>query len=115
MRRRERLLPHIWISGPDPINHKLYTDCQRARAQAWYRGEEWHITEQEYIDIWRTDDRYLNKGRHSHNFCLRRLNYEGAWAVDNVEITERGIHYRECQQMRNGGMRNKKERYLAES
>ena len=87
--------PHTWISGPDPIDHRLYTDCQRARAQAWYRGENWFITEQEYIDLWRTDDRYLRKGKTLNSLCMTKRDHDLDWTVDNVEFIERGEHFRQ--------------------
>jgi hypothetical protein len=86
--------PNCWLSGPDPIDHKLYTDCQRARAQAWYRGEDWFITEQEYIKLWREDDRYKRKGRTTGSLCMIRLDIERAWTLDNVDIIERHKHFR---------------------
>jgi hypothetical protein len=86
--------PNIWLSGPDPVDHKLYTDCQRARAQAWYRGEDWFITEQEYIDLWRQENRYLRKGRSTGSLCMIRLDIERAWTLDNVAIIERHKHFR---------------------
>lgn len=96
MGRKQGLYPHIWISGPDPVDHKLYTDCQRARAQAWYRGEEWLITEQEYISLWRANDAYKRKGRGSGSLCLVRIDLEKAWTMDNVQILERLKHFRKC-------------------
>lgn len=88
--------PHMWKSGPDPVDHKLFNACQRARAQAWFRGEDWEITEQEYIDLWRTDDRYLKKGRHNSDLCMTRRDPFGAWTIDNVQIISRLEHYKTC-------------------
>lgn len=88
--------PHIWKSGPDAVDHKLYTDCQRARAQAWYRGEDWFITEQEYIDLWRQDDRYQKKGRTIESLCMSKIDYELPWTVDNVQIMSRHEHFLQC-------------------
>jgi hypothetical protein len=91
-RKKGQQGPQYWKSGPDPVDHKLYIDCQRARAQAWYRGETWNITEWQYIELWREQDRYLNKGRKSENLCLIRRDYEGAWDLSNVEIVTRHEH-----------------------
>jgi hypothetical protein len=100
MGRKSGIYPHTWISGPDLVNHKLYTDCQRARAQAWFRGEEWHITEQEYIDLWRKDDQYKLKGCSTGCLCLVRIDLEKAWTLDNVQILERVKHFRKAGQQR---------------
>lgn len=95
-RIKGKLYPEIWISGDDPIDHKLYTDCQRARAQAWYRGEEWHITEEEYVALWRKDDNYKLKGRTTGSLCLVRIDLEKPWTLDNVHILQRIRHFRKC-------------------
>lgn len=110
MGRKYGPLPRVWKSGPDEINHKLYTDCQRARAQAWYRGETWTITEQEYIELWRDNDRYLKKGRGTEDLCMVRLDYEEGWHLWNVQIISRLEHYRICQQFKIGKFAQGKKR-----
>lgn len=106
MGRKSGIYPHTWISGPDPVDHKLYIDCQRARAQAWYRGEGWLITEQQYIDLWRENDRYLNKGRETGCLCMVRIDLEKPWRLDNIQIIERVKHFRRAG-------KETKERHLA--
>jgi len=68
----------------------------RARAQAWYMQQEWTIQEDEYIALWRTNDRYKNKGRRNDQFCLVRKDYEKGWHLDNVQIVTRLEHYQIC-------------------
>jgi hypothetical protein len=80
----------------DPVDHKLFMNCMRARAQAWYMGLEWTITEDEYIAMWRHNDLYKEKGRHNHEYCLVRKDYEKGWHMNNVEIITRGDHYQIC-------------------
>lgn len=84
--------PHTWTSGPDPVRHKLYLACQRARAQAKYRNQEWHITEDEYCDLWIEDDRYMRKNRSSSGLSMTRIDKEKPWTVDNVEFMTRAEH-----------------------
>ena len=86
--------PHIWKSGPDPVVHQLWLDCQRSRAQAKYRGQEWLITEQEYVDLWMKDDRYKFKGRNRENICMTRIDKTKPWQVSNVVFENRAEHYR---------------------
>jgi hypothetical protein len=81
---------------PDDIDTKLFMDCMRARAQAKYFDQEWTITEDEYIGLWRTNDLYREKGRHNHQYCLVRKDYEKGWHLDNVHIITRGDHYQIC-------------------
>lgn len=81
---------------PDDIDTKLFMDCMRARAQAKYFDQEWTIGEQEYIAMWRTNDRYLNKGRGNDQYCLVRRDYDLGWHLDNVQIVTRLEHYQIC-------------------
>ena len=98
-RKKGIVYPQSWYAGPDPVDHKLYIDCQRARAQAWFRGEQWSITEQEYIQLWREDDRYLRKGRGTGSLCLIRIDITDGWRLANVEIIERQKHFRRARQI----------------
>lgn len=109
MGRKLGTYPQTWLSGPDEINHRLYTDCQRARAQAWYRGEEWFITEQEYIDLWRTNDRYLRKGRTVDSLCMAKIDYDLPWSKDNVQFLDRREHFRQCSKLHRPGRKKRKE------
>jgi hypothetical protein len=68
----------------------------RARAQAWYFEQEWTISEDDYISLWRTNDRYLNKGRGNEQYCLVRKDYKQGWHLDNVQIVTRLEHYQIC-------------------
>lgn len=95
---KQGIRPHIWKSGEDPIDHKLYVDCQKARAQARYRGEEWLITEEEYIQLWREDNRYLKKGRTVDSLCLTKRDHDLAWTLDNVEFITRLEHFKTTNQ-----------------
>lgn len=92
--------PYQWLSGPDQQHHKLYTDCQRARAQARHRGEEWLITEREYIELWTKNDQHLSKGRGRSDLTMTRRDPEKSWTVDNVEIISRIEHLRRCNRRR---------------
>lgn len=87
--------PKLWHYR-DPIKHQLHTWSMRARAQAMYRGEEWQLTDDEYIDLWLRDDRYQNRGRGLDHLCMTRRDPEGAWSLDNVEIITRDQHFRQC-------------------
>lgn len=107
---RSGLRPHTWLIGTDPIDHRLYTDCQRARAQAHFRGEEWTITEQEYIAIWRKDDAYLKKGRTTMSICMTMSDPDLGWHTDNVELITRQEHFRQCNQSKNRTPYSRKKR-----
>jgi hypothetical protein len=99
--------PHLWLSGPDPIDNDLYNQCLKRRAQARFRGEDWLITPHEYIRLWREDDRYQRQGRHSSDLCMARIDHEKSWTLDNVHFITRYEHAQNCQRiqvlMRQGG------------
>lgn len=99
MAKKSGIYPHTWLSGPDHDDHRLYIDCQRARAQANFRGEGWTITEEEYIALWRRDDQFKRKGRRINDLCLVRIDLEKPWTLDNVEIKERALHFKRARQL----------------
>jgi hypothetical protein len=97
----KKLRPQVWFY-PDPIEHQIHEWSMRARSQAWYRGEEWLLTDREYIDLWLTDDRYKQRGRSVDDLCLTRLDPDGAWSLDNVHIITRKEHYKTCNNFKGG-------------
>ena len=97
----KKLRPQVWFY-PDPIEHQIHEWSMRARSQAWYRGEEWTITDREYIDLWLKDNRYLQRGRSVDDLCLTRLDPDGAWSLDNVHIITRKEHYKTCNNFKGG-------------
>lgn len=101
-RKKGSLCRDIWLSGPDLIDHKLYNDCMKARAQAWFRGEQWFLTEQEYIALWRANDNYKHKGRTKDSLCMVRIDLEQPWSVENVEIISRLEHFKSAGNLKKG-------------
>jgi hypothetical protein len=95
---RKGIRPHSWKSGPDIVDNKLYIECQRRRAQAKFRGEQWLITESEYIELWRKDDLYQRKGRSVNDLCMTLVDPDLPWTLDNIEIITRSVHYRRTNQ-----------------
>lgn len=93
--------PNAW-TFIDPVQHKLHEWSMRARAQAWYRGEEWTLTDQEYIDLWTANDNYKLRGRSNHHLCMTRIDPDGAWSLDNVHIITREQHYKTCNNFKGG-------------
>jgi hypothetical protein len=105
----KKLRPNAWIHS-DPVHHQIHEWAMRARSQAWYRGEEWTLTDKEYIDLWLVDDRYKNRGRSVNDLCLTRLDPEGAWSLDNVHIITRLEHYKTCNNFKGGWKAQKSSR-----
>lgn len=82
--------PHVWKSGPDPIEHKKYLNWIQQKNQAQFRKEPWELTFETWKEIWGDDYQY--KGRASQDLCMTRRDDQGAWTRDNVEIVTRREH-----------------------
>jgi len=82
--------PHVWKSGPDPIEHKKYLNWLQQKNQAQFRKETWELTFEVWKEIWGED--WHNKGRASDNFCMTRIDDKAAWTKDNIEILTRREH-----------------------
>jgi hypothetical protein len=84
------------------VDNKLFNDWMKARAQAHYFDLAWTITEDEYIAIWRINNRYLKKGRANDEFCLVRQDYNLGWHMNNVHVITRSEHYKICSKDKTG-------------
>ena len=84
--------PHIWVSGPDPIDHAIYRTWATSRAQAHFRSEVWELTFEEYLAIWRPH--WSRRGRESDSLCLTRIDFSEPWCTDNVALITRADHAR---------------------
>lgn len=62
---------------------------QSARTQARFVGHEWHITIDEFMELWLEDDRWLRSGRTSDCLAFSRIDMEKDWTIDNVHIITR--------------------------
>jgi len=96
--RTRGIYPELWKSGRCPVRHKLWLDCQRGRAQAKYRGQVWEISEEQYIELWMTKDRYKQRGRKGDDLCMTRINKHLPWRVDNVYFPTRKEHFQDIYQ-----------------
>lgn len=99
------LRPNAWVYK-DPFDHARHKPFLRARAQANFRAEEWLLTFEDWCSFWSTEDLWACRGRGRHDLCLSRIDFDGAWAVNNCEIVER-IHQLNKQKSRNIGKKYK--------
>lgn len=96
----------------DPDVHKKYIPFLRARAQAWYRGELWELSFEEYQEFW-TEDAWQQKGRNKHSLLMRLRDPKiKVWSKDNVELTTRSLHLREKRQSERGQPRPRRKKIL---
>jgi len=81
--------PNTWLSGPDPLTHEKYYAWLKHKSQANYRGEAHELTIEQWLEIWKNDEQFLNRGKQSDNWVLTRIDTDGAWSVSNCEIITR--------------------------
>lgn len=79
-----------WISGSDPLHHDMYVAFGYNRVTARLRGDIWELTWPQWRDLWLPV--WDQRGRSAVNLCLSRKDFQGPWAVDNVEIITRKEH-----------------------
>ena len=82
--------PHVWICGPDKELHDMYTPWMKARAQAHFRGEDWEMTFDDWVDLWKDD--WLQRGRARFDKCMSRKDPDGAWSRSNTIVITRHEH-----------------------
>lgn len=86
---KRRARPESWITGPDELIHEKYYAWHKHRAQAHYREEEYELTFDQWQEIWKDDEQFLNRGKTRECFVLTRIDPEAAWSMDNCEIITR--------------------------
>lgn len=82
--------PERWKTGPDEQLHVQYRAWLQQRNQARWRGETWHLTWEQWLDLW--GDRFHLRGRRSADLCLTRIRYDQPWQVGNCDIITRHDH-----------------------
>ena len=79
--------PQDWMY-PDPFDHERHIPFLRARAQAWFRDEDWELTFEDYCYFW-TFEAWSCRGRGSSDLAMIRLDTEREWSVENCRIVTR--------------------------
>lgn len=82
--------PQCWISGPDEYKHQMYLPFLRVRAQAKYRDEPFDLTFEEFFQVW--NGLWDQRSRDLSGLCMTRIDWEGPWNKDNIEIISREEH-----------------------
>ena len=94
---RSGLRPHTWkVQGQLP--HQQNIAWQRAKAQANYRKEVWLLTFEDYQRLWQGLWEYRGRGR--DDYVMMREDHQGAWSLDNVQVTRRFEYLRRQAQYR---------------
>lgn len=96
--------PHVWVTGPDPVRHKLYIAFLRQKAQANFRQEGWDFEFEDWLGVWGDNIQY--RGRQKGSMTMVRKDYEKPWSKDNSRIVDRKEHSRvqlEMTRLKRGG------------
>ena len=84
--------PHVWITGPDPEEHKRYRVFIQQKNQANYREEGWNIDFEAWKQLWADSEQWLNRGREKGCYCMTRRDWSLPWTVANAQIVTREVH-----------------------
>ena len=84
-----RMFPDNWVSGPDLLTHDMYYAWQKHKAQARFRNESYALTWEDWQTIWANPVDFQNRGRKPEDLTLTRIDDDGAWTRDNVQIMSR--------------------------
>jgi len=84
-----KIFPSNWRSGPDYLQHEMYYAWSKHRSQALYRGEEYTLTWLDWQVIWTDTNDFLRRGRRPDDLTLTRIDDDGAWEIDNVQVITR--------------------------
>lgn len=87
--------PNTW-KYKDPVVNQQNLAYHRMKAQAVFRGEDFLLTFDDFLDLWK--DHWLERGRGVNQYCLTREDHEGPWDRKNTVCVERLTHLREHRQ-----------------
>ena len=79
--------PHTWVTGPDEEHHNKYRAWQRAKAQANFRGEDWQLSFQEWVEVWGTN--WHRRGRGPDSLVMMRRRWQEPWTRKNSQLVDR--------------------------
>lgn len=98
--------PHMWVTGPDPEEHRRYRVWIQQRNQAQWRGEGWSISFEAWKQLWDQSGQWHNRGRQRSCYCMTRQDHLLPWTVDNVQIITREQHSRMQSALSHSGYRS---------
>lgn len=84
--------PQVWVTGPDPVEHKKYRAFIQQKNQAQFREEGWTITFDEWKALW--GDLWHQRGRARGDYCMTRIDRDQPWTTDNTHVITREEHAR---------------------
>jgi hypothetical protein len=99
--------PHLWKSGPDPLDHAQYYAWLKHKSQAAYRKEQHNMTFADWQAIWNVDDNWNRRGNRSCDVVLTRRDKTQPWSRENCFVKNRQHHRSESAALTQTGKRYK--------
>lgn len=85
--RKSGQYPSSWKSGPDVKTHEIFRAYGQQRNQANFRKEPFHLTFEEYKELWW--ECWELRGRGSDSLCTVRIDPRLPWEMGNVTLMTR--------------------------
>ena len=79
--------PHTWLTGPDPEIKEHRRRWSRAQAQARFWQQEWTISWEDYLDLFKTAPGEWSRDSEALN--LARIDTREGWHIWNVRLMKR--------------------------
>ena len=76
-----------WKTGPDPAVRKHYYRFLKARNQAKFWKQEWTLTWEDYLDLFKTASGTWSRDKNALN--LTRVNTKEGWHLSNIKLMKR--------------------------
>lgn len=91
--------PKIWANEASIIEHDKYYAWMKHKAQAKFRGEDYKLTYDDWVDLW-PNDKWLNRGRRSTDYSLARIDPTLPWDISNVAVEKRSEYLKRAKEYR---------------
>ena len=79
--------PNTWITGPDKAVRRHYYRFLKAKNQARFWKQEWTLTWEDYLDLYKTMHGRWSRAKNHKNLC--RIDTQEGWHLWNVQLMTR--------------------------
>lgn len=70
----------------DDFSHERHYGFLKTRTSVRSRGENWHLTIEDYFELWNDEDKWSRRGKNSDSYILTRRDRDGDWTLENCEV-----------------------------
>jgi len=86
VKNHSEVKPQVWCTGPNPLLHLLHQRWSKKKAYCTYKKQEWNLSFKDYLIA--IKDHYHQLGVKSGCYQLKRINLDGPWQLDNVQLIQ---------------------------